>query len=156
MTWRHNMFNPSERGSPGWLLSSLLVPVIVVMTTLGVTSGRTAVTRTTLWVSTPKSLTLGCRVALDVSGSPFDFQLCPDVSGVALTDTLNDVSRMSWQYFTSTKALCILCCTFLNLYGHLHRFCHWFSIFYCHSCHVIVPWCVYLFGPKWSINYYYY
>ena len=73
-----------------------------------------------------------------------------------LTDTLNNVSIMSWQWFIPTKALCILCCTFLNLYGHLHRFCHWLSIWYCHSCHVIVPWCVYLFGPKWSINYYYY
>ena len=47
----------------------------------------------------------------------------------------------------ATKARCILCCTFLNLYGHLHRFCRWFSILYCHSCHVIVQWCVYLFGP---------
>ena len=70
------LFKPLERGSPGWLLSSLLVLGIVVVTTPGGTSGRAAVTRTTLWVLTPRSLTLACQVALDVSGSPFDFQLC--------------------------------------------------------------------------------
>ena len=73
------LFNPLEQGSSGWLLALLPVPGVVKMTTPVVISGRTAVTWTTLWVSMPKSLTLGCRVALDVSGSHFDFhplQIC--------------------------------------------------------------------------------
>ena len=80
----------------------------------------------------------------------------PDVSRVALTDTLN--MFLEWaDNSLYQQRLFVFCVVLFSIYTDIYvDFAILLSILYGHSCHVNVPWCIYLFGPKWSINYYYY